>query len=216
MDSFMKKMNNFIAYSNGFVEGAVMAKPRMLDNLGEQVKEVIASYIDSIASANPSSLHHVYEWNQVGSPSARLFNVDYVVTSGGLSLNATFSQSTSVQSGSSVPFYNKAYIMENGLPVKIEPKNSSVLAFEDNGDKVFTKKEVTVKNPGGDSVQGSFEQTFNNMVGVYLSQAIFDVTDVGISVKNTKIFKDNSKRGASGGRSVGLATGKKWITGGTL
>lgn len=212
--AFEKKMNNIVAYSNGFVDGAFLAKPQMLDNLGTQVSDVISQYIDSIASANPQVLHHVYEWGQTGSMSARLFNIGYTVTGGGLSLNATFSQSTSIQSGSTTPFYNKAYVMENGIPVKIEPKNSSVLAFNDNGEQVFTKKAVVVAKPGGEAVVGSFENNFNNIVSVYLSQAIFDITDVGISVKDASIFKRNIGRGASGGRSVGLATGKKWITGG--
>lgn len=212
--AFEKKMNNLVAYANGFVDGAILAKPQMLDNLGSQVSDVISQYIDSIASANPQALHHVYEWGQTGSMSARLFDVDYVVTGGGLSLNATFSQSTSVQSGSSTPFYNKAYVMENGIPVKIKPKNSDVLAFDDNGEQVFTKKTIVVAKPGGEAVVGSFENNFNSIVSVYLSQAIFDVTDVGISVKDASIFKRNISRGVAGGRPVGLATGKKWITGG--
>lgn len=211
---FEKKMKNFVDYANGFIEGAILAKPQMLENLGSQVSDVISQYIDSIASANPQALHHVYEWGQTGSESARLFNVDYVVTGGGLSLNATFSQSTSIQAGSNTPFYNKAYIMENGIPVRIRPKNSDALAFDDNGEKVFTKKTVIVSKPGGSTVEGSFENNFNNIVNVYLSQAIFDVTDVGLSVKDSSIFKRNLSRGASGGRSVGIATGKKWITGG--
>jgi hypothetical protein len=211
-----KKMDNLAAYSIGFVEGAQAAKPQMLNRLGEQVSELIGQYIDSIASANPSALHHVYEWGRTGSSASRLFDIDYLVSGGGLSLNATFSQSTSVQAGSSTPFYNKAYIMENGLPVRIKPKTAQALSFMENGEQVFTKKEVVVVKPGGEAVAGSFEKTFDDVVRVYLSQAIFDVTDVGISVKNVRIFKDNLKQGAAGGRSVGVATGKRWITGGIV
>lgn len=213
---FQKKMNNLVAYANGFVDGAILAKPQMLENLGNQVSEVIYQYIDAIASVNPQALHHVYEWGQTGSASARLFDIDYVVSGGGLSLNATFSQSTSVQAGSSVPFYNKAYIMENGIPVRIAPKNSSVLAFEENGEQVFTKKPVVIAKPGGEAVAGSFEKNFKSAVTIYLSQVIFDVTNVGISLSNARIFKDNLQKGIAGGRSVGIATGKKWVTGGAL
>jgi hypothetical protein len=211
-----KDMDNLISYSSGFIEGAQAAKPQMLNRLGEQVSEVISQHIDSIASANPSILHHVYEWGRAGNAASRLFDIDYIVKSGGISLNATFSQSSSVQAGSTVPFYNKAYIMENGIPVRIQPKTSQVLAFTDNGEQVFTKKEVVVAKPGGEAVAGSFENTFDSIVRVYLSQAIFDVTDVGLSVKNVRIFKDNLKKGIAGGRSVGVSTGKKWITGGVL
>ncbi len=215
-DSLKKKLDNFAAYSGGFIDGAVASKPQMLESMGAQVKDVISSYIDSIATANPNALHHVYEWGQVGASGSRLFDIGYQVTAGGLSLNATFSQSRSIQSGSTVPFYNKAYIMENGIPVRVEPKDSSVLSFMDNGEQVFTKRPVVISKPGGEAVAGSFEQTFDNIVKVYLSQAIFDITDIGVSVKNTKIFKNNIKRGVAGGRSVGIATGKKWITGGTV
>lgn len=213
---FKKQMNNLVAYSNGFIDGAIASKPQMLQQLGAQVQDVISNYIDMIATANPQGLHHVYEWGQVGSPTARLFDINYVVQGAGLSLNATFSQSKSIQAGSTTPFYNKAFIMESGVPVRIVPKKSGVLAFEDNGEKVFTKRPVTIAKPGGDAVAGSFESTFNSAVKIYLSQVIFDVTDVGVSVRNNRIFRDNLKRGISGGRSVGVSTGKKWITGSSL
>lgn len=210
--SFKKQMDNLTAYANGFIDGAKMSKTKMLQNLGEELSVVIGQYIDGIASSNPAALHHVYEWGQTGMSSSRLFQLGYNVTGSGLSINSTMTQSRSVQSGSNVPFYNKASIMENGIPVKISPKNSKVLAFEDGGKTIFTKKDVVVSRPGG-AVAGNFENTFNDVVTVYVSQAIFDITNVGLSLKNTSIFRDNIKSGVTGGRPVGLATGRKWITG---
>lgn len=215
-DSFEKKMNNITAYANGFIDGAKMSKPKVLENIGEQLSTVIGQYIDSIASANPQALHHVYEWGQTGVSSSRLFELSYSVSGKGLSIGSTFTQSRSVQEGSGTPFYNKASVMENGIPVTISPKNKSTLAFQVDGETVFTKKDVVVSRPGGSQVAGSFESTFNDVVKIYISQAIFDVTDIGLSIKNPRAFNDNLKRGASGGRSVGIETGKRWITGDKL
>ena len=206
-------MNNLTAYANGFIDGAQMSKGIALENMGSQVSEVVGQYIDSIAAANPEALHHVYEWGQTGISSARLFELGYSVSGKGLSINSTFTQSRSMQEGSNTPFYDKASVMENGIPVTISPKNKTTLVFQQDGQTIYTKKDVVVSRPGGSAVAGSFENTFNDVVNVYISQAIFDVTDVGLSIKNTRIFKDNIKRGVSGGRSVGIATGKKWITG---
>lgn len=209
---FNRQMNNLIAYSNGFIDGAIAAKPEMLRILGDEVTEVMGQYIDSLARANPSMLHHVYEWAQTGSSSSRLFDINYIVNSGGLTMNATLTQSQSVKQGSTTPFYDKARIMENGIPVKIEPKNSQVLAFEDNGQQVFTRKPVVVSSPGGEGVEGQFGSTFENFFSVYLSQSILDVTGLG-DLKNPTEFKTNLKRGMSSGRSAGLSAGRKWITG---
>jgi len=74
-------------------------------------------------------LHHVYEWYQTGSPAARLFDINYISNQIGLSFNSTFRQSVSIKSGSKVPFYNKAQIIENGIPVTIRPVSSEVLSF---------------------------------------------------------------------------------------
>lgn len=212
--AFTKQMNNIIAYANGFIDGATSAKPKLLEEIGESVSESLGYYIDSVANANPSLLHHVYEWAQTGSMAARLFDIDYSMTNGGLSINATFSQSQSIQNGSTVPFYNKARIMEQGIPVKITPKDGGVLSFNDNGDQVFTRKTVVVTKPGGEAVEGQFENTFDEYFSIYLSQALFSAAGLDYRLSNPIEFKTNIQKGASNGRSAGLSAGKKWITGG--
>lgn len=212
--SFNKQMNNLIAYANGFIDGAVGAKPDLLATIGQRVKESISQYIDSVASANPSLLHHVYEWAQAGSEGARLFDVDYVVSNGGLSINSTFSQSTSIKEGSTTPFYNKAKIMEYGIPVKITPKDGGVLSFDDNGQRVFTRKPIVVTKPGGEAVEGQFENTFDEYFSVYLSQALFSAVGLDYRLSNPIEFKTNMRKGMTGGKAVGVSAGRKWITGG--
>jgi hypothetical protein len=85
--SFTKQMNNIVNYSFGFLEGVDRGKKIFFDKLGTGAIQALAQYIDVQAKANPRALHHVYEWNQVGSPSARLFNLSYTVSNLGLSVN---------------------------------------------------------------------------------------------------------------------------------
>jgi hypothetical protein len=207
-----KTLNNIAQYSQGFLDGVALGKPALLANIGFEMQELVSQYIDASARVNPSELHHVYEWHQAGSPSARLFDVNYVVRGGGLSMNATLRQSDSIKRGSNVPFRNKASIMENGASVSIRPKNSTVLAFEDGGDTVFTRSEVTVQNPGGSEVQGSFEQNFRQFFLSSLSQSMIFGSGLGANLKNPADFDANFSAGARGGRTVGMRAGQAWIS----
>ncbi|NBO79310.1 MAG: hypothetical protein EBV27_06755, partial [Actinobacteria bacterium] len=158
---FKKDMKNIIDYSIGFLDGVKKGKTDFLKIIGLETVELMKEYIDSSARVNPGILHHVYEWDQTGSPNARLFDINYTVSGLGLSFKSTFSQSRSIKSGSRVPFYDKARIMEAGIPVVIRPRQAQVLAFNDNGEEVFTQGPIKISNPGGDNVQGGFEKTFD-------------------------------------------------------
>lgn len=207
---FMHDMNNIMNYSIGFVDGSKKGMPALLTNMGVSVKEILGNYIDSLARVNPQSLHHVYEWYQTGIENSRLFNIDYTVTNVGLSFGYTFTQSMSIKSGSRVPFYNKARIMEDGAPVIIRPRNSDVLVFEDGDQTVFTKNPVKVKNPGGQSA-GEFSKTFNSFFQSYFSQSFFRVTGLDNELQNPVIFKQQLNAGKRSGRNAGIAAGYKWI-----
>jgi hypothetical protein len=204
-------MNNIINYSLGFLEGVDRGKKIFFDRLGKGAIQALAQYIDVQARANPKALHHVYEWNQVSSPSARLFNLGYTVSNLGLSVNSTFKQSRSVSENMTTPFYNKAKIMEEGTPVTITPKKSSVLAFNQGGETIFTKKSVTVRNPGGDFVQGSFERTVDEFMLRYFKQSFLRASGIYDYIKKPTLFKKNIKAGSKSGKSKGVETGFKWI-----
>lgn len=210
--SLMRQLNNVIQYSEGFLEGARIGKPMLMANIGTEMQELVSQYIDSTARVNPSSLHHVYEWYKTGSPDARLFDVDYVVKGDTLTMNSKFRQSETVQNNSNTPFRNKAYIMENGISVTIKPKNSPVLAFEQGGESVFTRSEVTVQNPGGNLAQGSFEETFKEFFRSSISQSIIMSSGLGINLRTPVDFDRNFAAGSRGGRPVGISAGKTWIS----
>lgn len=207
--AFKKDMNNLINYSLGFLEGVKAGKPDFLKSFGLTIIEGLKNYIDSNARVNPMLLHHVYEWDRVGSPGARLFDISYRVTDLGLTVNSTFSQSTSIKQGSNVPFYNKAKIMEDGTPITITPKNK-VLAFTVDGEDIFTTKPVIVNNPGGQT-SGEYEKVFDSFFNVYFTQAFLDVTGITAYLKNPVDFAKNFSSGKRGGRSKGFQTGKQWI-----
>lgn len=208
---FTRDMNNIIGYSLGFFEGVQAGKTVMLNNIGKLAIEAMKEFIDTMARVDQAVLHHVYEWDQVGSPSARLYDLNYTVSNLGLSIKSSFRQSSSIQAGSNVPFYDKARIMENGIPVTIKPVRAKVLAFDDNGEQVFTKGPVVVSNPGGSAVQGSFEKAFDTFMSQYFTQAFLYSSGIINYLQNPSVYKKNLSAGKKLGKSIGYTTGYRWI-----
>jgi len=208
---FKKDMSNIVDYSVGFLEGIQKGKTIFLKTVGLETVELMKEFIDSNARVNPDMLHHVYEWNQTGSPSARLYDISYTTSNLGLSFRSSFRQSTSIKNGSRTPFYDKARIMEEGIPVTIRPRVAQALAFEDNGKTVFTKNEVRVDNPGGTEVQGGFEKVFDMFFNRYFSQAFLRVSGIARYLENPIVYKKDMAAGKRIGKSKGLSTGYRWI-----
>jgi len=209
--SMKLKLDNLVQYSLGFLEGVEGGKKIFFSELGRGVIEALGQYIDAMARSDQQALHHVYEWSETGNRSGRLFKFDYIVTGSGLSVNATFSQSKSVKDGSNTPFYDKARIMEKGIPVLIKPKGDNPLVFESDGETIFTKKPILNSNPGGVAVQGSFEKTFDNFMKYYFSQSFLRASGLSDYLETPTIYKKNLAAGVRGGKSIGRATGLKWI-----
>ena len=210
MKDFSMKMNNFIDYSIGFLDGIHSAKPVFFKELSYGVVLALSKYIDSMARMDPQALHHIYEWYQTGSPEARLFNLKSTSNGSGFMITSSFKQSKTLSKDSHQIFANKAIVMENGMPVTITPKKN-VLAFEIDGEMVFTKKSVTVANPGGSKVKGSYEQTFNSFFDNYFSQSFLLSSGLLNHLEDVSTYKNNLKQGSLGGRSVGIKTGYQWL-----
>ncbi len=204
-------MNNIVNYSIGFLDGVQKGKTVFLKTMGMETVEVMKEFIDSNARVNPQMLHHIYEWNLTGSPDARLYDISYTVSNLGLSFKSSFSQSRSIKDGSRTPFYDKARIMENGIPVTIRPRSAQVLAFEDNGETVFTRGPVEILNPGGTEVEGGFEKVFDMFFNKFFSQAFLRTSGIAKYLENPQVYKKDMPAGKKLGRSKGISTGYRWI-----
>lgn len=210
-NKFTADLVNIVNYSLGFVDGIKKGKSLFLSNLGKSTKEILQEFIDSNARSNPQMLHHVYEWYKTGSPDARLYDFSYTVSNAGLSFYSNFRQSTSVKGGSSVPFYNKAGIIENGISVTIKPIKAKALVFEDNGQEVFVRKPIKINNPGGAQAQGGFQKVVNLFFNKYFTQAFLRTSGLSEYLQNPVVYKNNLKKGKQLGRNVGVSTGFAWI-----
>jgi len=212
MDSrqFQKEINNIMQYSTGFLEGVERGKSALYIGLAPKIAEMASQFIDVNARMSPELLHHVYEWEKVGSPEARLFDIDYKITGIGITFTSLLKQSYSIKNGSNVPFYNKAKIMEEGVAVTIRPKKASVLRFEVDGQEVYTSREVRVDNPGGQT-QGQFNNVINNFFGVYFRQSFLNSSGLLQYFKSPQVYKKNLGSAKRGGRSLGIKTGYQWV-----
>lgn len=212
MDSrqFQKEINNIMSYSTGFLEGVERGKMQMYMGLAPKIAELASQFIDANARISPELLHHIYEWEKVGSPEARLFDLDYKISNIGITFTSSLKQSTSIKQGSNVPFYNKAKIMEEGIGVTIKPRRANALRFEVDGQEVYTSREVRVENPGGQT-QGQFENALNNFFGVYFRQSFLNSSGLLQYFKFPQVYKKNLSSAKRGGRSLGLKTGYQWV-----
>jgi hypothetical protein len=204
-------MNNIIDYSIGFTDGVEKGKPIFLEKLASTTSDFLNMYIDSAAKSNPQFLHHVYEWYQSGNPDSRLFEIKFNIKGGNILFTSQFKQSQSIANGAREPFYDKANIMENGGNLRIAPKNAQVLAFQINGEDVFTPNPVTIKNPGG-RVQGEFENIFDQFFSRYFSQSFLQSSGLIKHLETPSEFSKKLSSGAKQGKSAGISAGYTWVT----
>ena len=141
-------------------------------------------YMDNLARRDHASFHHVYETGSTGSQNARLFYYTISKASGIPSIQYQFKTATATEKSGQV-YRKKAFIMEDGTPLTIKPRNGKYLVFDVNGEKVFAKK-VFIPEPGGPQVQGSFAKAFdmfmNNQASSILEDmGFYDKINEGIS-----------------------------------
>lgn len=210
-NSFFKDFENLVQYSIGFTEGIEGGQKEMMKNIGFTTVEMLKDYVDSNARVTPELLHHVYEWYHTGSPEARLFDVQPIPTREKISFVYEFRQSQSIKNGSSVPFYDKAQLMEEGRQVVIKPRNAQALAFTVDGEEVFTNQPVTVKKVGGNTA-GQFERTLESFFNQYFAQSFMSVSGIRSYLENPKAFVSDLKSLRSAGKSSGYKSGYRWIS----
>lgn len=133
----------------------------------DQIGIDFGNYIDAQARTKPKTLHHVYEWKKTGNKEARLFKlIDFDQNKLSFKIKYEFLESKSnvpsLKGRKKYKFPNKAYIMENGIPVRISPQAAKRLVFEVNGYTVFMPKgaSVTVSKPGGGKATNQFRLAY--------------------------------------------------------
>lgn len=204
-----KILNNTVTYTEGFFAGIQMERLEFNRLLGGFAAEALGKYIDVKARSNPSSLHHVYEWNAVGSENARLFKFNVRATASSIVIMGDFLPSSSVSDTSNTPFVDKARIMEEGISIEIAPVNSNVLAFSVGGEPVFTANTIFVDHPGGDAVAGSFGETVAEFFDVYFDNAMLG--PLLKQLQTAREYTDNFSAGTKGGYPVGVRAGRKYM-----
>jgi len=204
----VRKLNNSVDYSYGFVEGINMKKFMFMRFLGGYAAEALGKYIDSMARMNPGKLHHVYESNEVGKESARLFEFTVVATAERISFIGSFLPSSKPSEKSKEPLVNKANIMENGIAITISPKKSDFLVFEsDDGETVFTRNAIVIEHPGGDEVAGSFGDTVDAFFSQYFTNALLRPLLKDLERADEFVFGFGR-----GSRSSGVQAGRKYMS----
>lgn len=207
---FIKKMQNIVKYSNGFLDGIELNRLEFERILAGYTVAALEKYIDARARMNPEALHHVYEFNAVGESNSRLFKFNTRVTSKNININGSFLPSRSIASGSREPFVNKAEIMEKGISITIAPRGDKPLAFEDQGEMVFTRATIIIDHPGGEQVAGSFGRVVDDFFTNYFSNALLQ--PLLKQLKNPKEYEQYLSSGAKGGKMVGVRAGRKYFT----
>lgn len=204
-------LNNSIDYSEGFLQGIELNKIIFNEKFALFIEDALKKYIDSKARMNPKQLHHVYEWGQVGSPSARLFDFSAKITKQIIVITGTFLQSSSIPAQGTEPFIDKANIMENKISVVVSPKNSRVLVFEDDGETVFTPNSVYIDSPGGDEVAGAFGKCFEEFFEQYLTSGLLINSGILQDLSIPREFEHSFSEGVKVGKNAGIKAGKKYM-----
>jgi len=205
-----KILKNTVSYSDGFLQGIDINRTEFNKVLGGYAAEALSGYIDSKARTNPTALHHIYEWNEVGNKSSRLFSINVDATKYSITFSGKFLPSKKPSSESGDVFVNKADIMENAISITVSPTNSSVLAFQDGDETVFTSSSIYIAHPGGDEVAGSFGKVVDEFFGAYFKYSV--IGPLMSKLKNAKEFPSLYSQGTKVGKSAGVKAGRRYFT----
>lgn len=208
-----KKLSNLEKYSKGFFNGIQTNRFNFNSQLALLTKEALEKYIDTKARMDPSSLHHIYEWDMVGNPSGRLFVIDYQVGLNLINFFGNFLPSRSISDTSNEPFVNKAEIMENQIEIQIEPRLNSVLAFEIDEEQVFSMNSITIDNPGGNSVSGSFGRAVEDFFNIYFTTTFLRQSGILQRLETPTEYVQRFAVGVSGGgSSAGMFAAQRYMS----
>ena len=131
-------------------------------NVSNRLLQEMYIYLDSMTRADPARYKHMYEWDQAGDSSARLFRLTNTVHNNVSNLDFQYLDSTKPVPDSTQVFRNKAQALEEGWTFHISPVHSDVLAFEDDGETVFVRG--TIVTTPGQYIQGNFTRLIDDYI----------------------------------------------------
>lgn len=210
----MRMLNNVVAYSDGFIKETKAKQSTVASKLANASIEAFYDYLDGLARTNPGILHHVYEWGNVGNPEARLVELKKSLSGGkSVAIDAEFLTSVSTPAGANEPFYEKATIMEEGIPITIQATNAKAMFFEYNGEEYFTAGPITIENPGGEAVRGSFIRAFEEFYNIYFEQVYLRAIRFYDHFSETREYAKNFPAAVKSTNAaiIGKTTALKWI-----
>jgi hypothetical protein len=207
-------LNNTVKYTNSFLTESKRGETKVATKISNLSIEVFYDYLDGLARSHPGMLHHVYEWGQIGNPTERLFELKLSLAKNAGIISVDLLQSTSLPENGNDAFYDKASIMEEGIPVIITEKEAQSLFFEIDGEEFFRKGPIYIANPGGEGTRGSFVKAFNEFYTLYFDKVFLQSIRFYEHFSDPKDYKTSfrsaakSKSGASG---IGKKAALSWI-----
>lgn len=210
----MNILKNMVQYSQGYIAESKAKEPYVANKLAQMSINAFYDYLDGLARMHPGMLHHVYEWENVGNPAARLFELKKTMGASNVYVMADFLQSREPATSTGDIFYDKATIMEEGLTVTIQEREASALFFEIDGEEFFRAGPIVVQNPGGAEARGSFTAAFEEFYNVYFDKVYLKAIKFYDTLRNQNEYEANFAAAVKGGNA--FATGKHtalaWLT----
>lgn len=209
----MNMLNNLVDYSNGFIKETKAQQKTVTSRLAETSINAFYDYLDTLARTNPGMLHHVYEWGAVGNPEARLVELKKRLTANLANIDSEFISSSSIPESGTEPFYEKATIMEEGIPITVQAVQAQAMFIQYQGEEFFRTGPIVIENPGGESVRGSFVRAFEDFYNNYFDQVYLKSIRYYEHFKNPKGFSSNfgSAVKSSNAAGIGRTTALKWV-----
>jgi hypothetical protein len=207
----MNVLKNVVAYSDGFIKETKAKEGFVAARMADLSIEGFYDFLDNLARSNPGMLHHVYEWGSVGNPGARLVELKKQIAGSKVNVDSDFLQSESIPDNGNTPFFNKAEVMEEGIPVVINEVNAEALFFEADGQEFFRVGPIYIENPGGAATRGGFVKAFETFYNRYFDDVYLQAIRFYDHFRNPKQYAKNFAAGARGGAGVGRQTALSWI-----
>jgi len=211
--NFIDTIKNVTNYSQGFIDEVKRNQNKITEKISATSIVTFYNYLDGLARSHPGMLHHVYEWGQVGDPFGRLYELSFSLQGKSAVVKADFLESDIPSPTSKEPFYDKAYIMEEGIPVIVSEKDAQILFFEIDGEEFFRHGPIYIANPGGSATRGSFIRAFNEFYNIYFTKQYLNSIRFYDHFKGSKEYEKNIKSASrsKNSMSIGKAAALSWI-----